>query len=147
MKNKRGQWIAPLSLVCLVVILLGINFFPEGGRGRQAIAIYNRIQPAMPREAVQALFRGAPMALTTVEHTDLYHVSGRYLIAVTYGPPPDGGKCFDQDWTVREKLFLDVRGRSTGEEVLIRVGFLPKRHMDRQRDLEAVLPAKRAAGP
>ncbi|MFI5454994.1 MAG: hypothetical protein ACHRXM_06040 [Isosphaerales bacterium] len=81
-----------------------------------ARSFYQRIREGMTREQVKELMRSSGAMCTNIESSDIMHLGGRFMIAVTFEPvtplPPGTirppGQAPD-NWVVKQKVFVDIK--------------------------------------
>lgn len=115
-KLKRPDRLAFFALVALLGAFVVVVSLADGGRGREAIGFYHAIASGMTRAQVQTLMGKTRRTQSTMEHTDIFIFQGRFMLAITYGPPPGtggGNGYLDDDWVAREKVCHDFRDPSS----------------------------------
>ena len=136
--TSRRTILLATSVVVLIGLALGIGSLMDWSK-QVVEAGYNAIKPGMSRAEVHRLVFGTGrIMLSEIGTSELIHIDGRYMIAVTYEPDPNlspspTNPAWDpkDGWVAREKMFLELGRGSRIENLLVHLRLKSPRSVDR----------------
>ena len=129
-----------LATSVVVLLGLGIGIGSLMDSSKQVVeAEYRSIKPGMSRAEVHRLVLGTgTIMLSEIGTSELIHIDGRYMIAVTYEPDPNlspsaTNPAWDpkDGWVAKEKRFLELGRGSRIDNLLVMLRLRAPRSLDR----------------